>query len=104
VQEKDDDSVIYLLNLVKGQNTITVWAQGHGQQVVLGQKVLKVSYVGGELLVEEAAGFPDETITGLQSVEETGGQRTAYSLQGHRLPSVPQKGLYVVKGKKQITR
>ncbi len=104
VQEKDDDSVIYLLNLVKGQNTITVWAQGHGQQVVLGQKVLKVSYVGGELLVEEAAGFPDETITGLQSVEETEGQRTAYSLQGHRLPSVPQKGLYVVKGKKQITR
>ena len=66
--------------------------------------LIRVSYVGGELLVEEAAGFPDETITGLQSVEETEGQRTAYSLQGHRLPSVPQKGLYVVKGKKQISR
>jgi hypothetical protein len=60
IQEKDDDTVIYLLNQVKGQNAITVSAAGMQQEVVLAQKVLKVSIKGGALLVEEAAGFPVE--------------------------------------------
>ncbi len=64
VQEQGDSSVIYLLNNVKGKHTITVTAFDAGEQlskkIELSNKVLKVSIRGGELLVEEAAGFPEE--------------------------------------------
>ena len=64
IQDKDDDSVIYLLNQQKGQNPVTVNAAVAGKMVSrrvdLGQKVLRISIQGGELLVEEAAGFPEE--------------------------------------------
>lgn len=63
IQDKDDDSVIYLLNQIKGQNPVTVKAFDNGkhlsEQIMLSTKVLKISIRGGELLVEEAAGFPE---------------------------------------------
>ena len=62
IQEKDNPDAIYLLNLVKGNNPITVVAHSGGQQlsqqVTLSTKVLKVSIQGGALQVEEAGGFP----------------------------------------------
>lgn len=65
IQDKDDDSVIYLLNQIKGQNPVTIKAFNNGQhlsqQIILSTKVLKISIRGGELLVEEAAGFPETT-------------------------------------------
>ena len=65
IQDKDDDSVIYLLNLIKGKNPVTVNAFDKGnklsKEIELSTKVIKVSIRGGELLVEEAAGFPEET-------------------------------------------
>ena len=64
IQEKQDSTVIYLLNNVKGKNTITVTAADGGRtlskKVELSNKVLKISIRGGELLVEEAAGFPEK--------------------------------------------
>ncbi len=75
VQEKDNDAAIYLLNQIKGENTISVYAAGKKKQVVLGQKVIKISIVGGELLVEEAAGFPEETAEDLtQGYKEITGE------------------------------
>ncbi|MBQ3754237.1 MAG: dockerin type I repeat-containing protein [Prevotella sp.] len=63
VQALEEPTVIYLLNLEKGNNKLTVNAVDNGKQlskdVTLSTKVLKVSIVGGELLVEEANGFPD---------------------------------------------
>ena len=65
IQAEGDSAAIYLLNNVKGKNTITVKAFDAGEQlskqIELSNKVLKVSIRGGELLVEEAAGFPEET-------------------------------------------
>ena len=63
VQEQGDSTVIYVLNLLKGSNNITVTAVDGGKsyfkKVTLGTSVLKISIRGGELLVEEAATFPD---------------------------------------------
>ena len=63
VQAKDDDSIIYLLNQIKGKNPIKVDAFSNGnilsKQIELGTSVIKVSIRGGELLVEEARGFPE---------------------------------------------
>ena len=63
VQAKDDDSIIYLLNQIKGKNPIKVDAFSNGnilsKQIELGTSVIKVSIRGGELLVEEASGFPE---------------------------------------------
>ncbi len=58
IQEEGNPDAIYLLNLVKGDNTITVSTATTTQQVTLKTKILKVSIVGGELLVEEAEKFP----------------------------------------------
>jgi hypothetical protein len=59
IQDKNNDAIVYLLNQVKGQNPITVNAAGKTQKIILGQKVLKLSIMEGELLVEEVAGFPE---------------------------------------------
>jgi len=63
VQEQNDSSVIYVRNDMKGTNTITVKAAEGGKmlskKVDLSMDVLKVSVRGGELLVGEAAGFPE---------------------------------------------
>ena len=63
VQALEEPTVIYLLNLKKGSNKLTVNAVDDGknlsENVTLSTKVLKVSIVGGKLLVEEANGFPD---------------------------------------------
>ena len=65
IQEQGDSTVIYLCNDVKGKNTITVFAYDDGKklskQIELSTKVLKVFIRGGELQVEEAAGFPETT-------------------------------------------
>ena len=63
IQEEGNPNAIYLLNLIKGSNKLWVTANDAGKQlskeVTLKTQVLKVSIVGGELLVEEAAGFPE---------------------------------------------
>jgi hypothetical protein len=63
VQEQGDSTAIYLLNDVKGKNTITVCAFDAGKRltklVELSTKVLKVFISGGALQVEEADGFPE---------------------------------------------
>jgi hypothetical protein len=68
IQEQGDSTVIYLRNDVKGKNNITVTALDGGQAISkkleLSMYVLKVSIRGGELLVEEAAGFPGDVIPG----------------------------------------
>ena len=59
IQEKDNPNVIYLRNQVKGKNKLWIVANDDNlhlvKEVTLKTKVLKVSIVGGELLVEEAA-------------------------------------------------
>jgi hypothetical protein len=63
VQAEGNPDAIYLLNNVKGKNEIVVTAMDAGRQlskeIELTNKVLKVSIQGGELQVEEAAGFPE---------------------------------------------
>ena len=67
VLDKDDISVLYLRNDVKGENTVRVTfnAGDHGdsQEVKLGSKMLKVTLVQeegeGKLRFDEAAGFPE---------------------------------------------
>ncbi len=58
VQALEEPTVIYLLNLKKGSNQLTVNAVDEGNKlskdVTLSTKVQKVSIVGGELRVEEA--------------------------------------------------
>ena len=64
IQEKDDSTAIYLLNLIKGNNKLTVTAFDKGKtltkDVKLSTKVLKVSIRDGELIVEDADAFPDD--------------------------------------------
>jgi hypothetical protein len=68
VQAEDDPTVIYLLNMIKGVNRLTVNAYDSGRlltkNIELSTMVLRVSIRGGELLVEEAAGFPGNVIIG----------------------------------------
>ena len=65
IQADGDPTSIFLLNLVKGNNTLTVTACDGGKtlmkKVTLSTKVLKISIRGGELLVEEASEFPEQT-------------------------------------------
>ena len=65
VQEKGDSTAMYVRNDIKGKNTIMVTAVDAGKRiqkkVELTTSVVKISIRGGELLVEEAAGFPEET-------------------------------------------
>ncbi len=76
IQEQEDSAAIYLRNDVKGKNSITVTAFDGGKQlskkIELSNKVLRLSIRGGELLVEEAAGFPEKTeedlTTGYQDI------------------------------------
>ena len=62
IQEEDNPNAIYLQNLIKGNNSLTIIAFDNGntltKDIVLSTKILKVSIVGGELLVEEAEKFP----------------------------------------------
>ena len=65
VQAQGDSTTIYLRNNVKGKNNITVNAYNAGsllsKEIELSNKALKVFIQGGELQVEEAAGFPEST-------------------------------------------
>ena len=65
VQDSESADVIYLQNMENDDNPITVRAADAQLPITLGQKVLKVTYVGGELLVEEAATFPVSEETSL---------------------------------------
>ena len=65
IQQEGHPDAIFLLNLVKGNNKLTINAFDNGKaltkEVVLHTSVLKVSICGGELLVEEADMFPEDT-------------------------------------------
>ncbi len=68
IQAEGDPSTIYLLNLVKGKNDLWVTAAADGKsiskKVTISTKVLRIKIEGGELRVEEAAGFPGMTMNG----------------------------------------
>ena len=69
IQAEGDPNTIYLLNLVKGKNKLTINAFADGgislsKEVTISTSVLKVTIQGGELLVEEAATFPGHVISG----------------------------------------
>ena len=65
IQEQGDSTVIYLLNMIKGNNKLTVTAFDKGKtlkkDIKLSTTVLKVSIRDGELVVEDADAFPDGT-------------------------------------------
>ena len=65
LQQEGNPDVIFLLNQVKGNNKLTVNAFDKGKaltkDIVINTNVLKVSICGGELLVEEADMFPEDT-------------------------------------------
>ena len=110
IQEKDNPNVIYLLNLVKGVNKLWVVANDDDhhlmKEVTLTTKVLKVSIEGGELLVEEATGFPgDGESTGIIGKNsEQNGAVNIYDLQGREVKGKPATGIYIRQGKKQVGR
>jgi hypothetical protein len=116
VQEQGDSTVIYLLNNIKGKNDIKVTALDAGKNlsktIELNNKVLKVSIRGGELLVEEAAGFPGSVEDITEGIVEIKGgcfvassHRSAppvFDLQGRRLSKSASHGVYVQQGKKMV--
>jgi hypothetical protein len=114
IQADDDSCTIYLLNQVKGDNPLTINAAVDGElltkRVTIGQKVLKVSIRGGELLVEEAAGFPGQEVelepTGVRLTDGTTADgATWYGLDGRRQRQLPpHRGLYVAKKQKHLVR
>ena len=115
VQDQDDDSIIYLLNQVKGQNPLTVTAVIDGtpqsQKLTLGTSVLKISIVGGELLVEEAQSFPGDEGGVSDGIKVVGMQEQStaprYDLQGRPIEnrnSANRKSFLVQQGKKYVVR
>jgi len=113
IQAEDDSCTVYLLNQVKGDNPFTITAVGGGQliekRLTLATKVLKLSIRGGELLVEEANGFPgDEVETTPTAIGAVGAEAEKgqwYSLDGRHLDGSPtDRGIYVSEKKKQIVR
>jgi hypothetical protein len=117
IQAEGDSTAIYLLNDIKGKNTITVTAFDQGKsmnrEVILSNSVLKVYILNGELQVEEAEAFPgEEPTTGIKGIDELhiDDSRLIYDLQGRRLsvhsislvPSL-SKGVYLVAGKKIVS-
>ena len=64
IQDPDNDAVIYVKALSSGQSaTVSAAIEGHriSKVLTLGQKTWKISISGGELQVEEAKGFPENT-------------------------------------------
>ena len=63
IQDVKDSTIVYLRNDVKGKNTIKLIAFHEGKRlekkIELSSKVIKAYIHGGELLIEEAAGFPE---------------------------------------------
>ena len=92
IQADGAPDTIYLLNLVKGSNKLTVTActadgSALSEDVTLTTKVLKISIEGGRLLVEEAVTFPghgDATAIGAVPSVATESQ-PCYDLQGRPL-------------------
>ena len=128
IQAAGDSTVIYVRNDVKGENKLYITAFDGGKTLstalVLTTSVVKISIVGGELLVEEAQSFPgdgDATAIGKDSVnwEVESGKRKVergkwkyYDLSGRQIKdgtrealgsskkSVNSKSLVVQQGKK----
>ena len=65
IQAEGDSTAIFIRNDVKGTNSVTVNAFDAGvcisKKVELATKVMKIYISGGELQVEEAKGFPENT-------------------------------------------
>ena len=63
VQDQDDTDVVYLVSNGKANNKVKISAFIDGKQatkeISLGSKAQKINIKGGALLVEEAAGFPE---------------------------------------------
>lgn len=115
VQEKNDSTIIYVRNDVKGKNVITVNAADEGKilvkEIELGMNSLKLSIKGGELLVEEAETFPGTT--GINNVRAERGANAItdsadnnwYDLQGRELTGKPANaGIYMHKGRKLVRK
>jgi len=128
IQAEGDSTTIYLLNIIKGKNKITITAFDQGtsmsKDVTLFNTVQKAYILNGELVVEETDAFPgDEPITGLNDVYENEKMRNGedngeyqssermYDLQGRCISaSLNDKGkmitdnvrknIYIVGGKK----
>ena len=127
IQAEGDSTAIYLLNLIKGKNPITITAFDQGstisKDVTLFNKVLKAYILNGELQIEDAESFPgQEPMTGIGSPLNLMEKRDGiYDLQGRKVDtsnfklharpkdacyqrdartSNLSKGIYIVGGKK----
>ena len=118
IQAKDSSSVIYIRNLVKGENPITVtcnWGDhGDSREVTLTDKVIKVTLEidenngEGSLLIEEAAGFPGTvptSVTGATGSVNSRPSAAVYDLLGRQVEAASHaKGLTIEDGKLTIKR
>lgn len=111
IQAPGDSCTVYLLNLVKGDNTVTVNAIDGGRflwrELTLTTKVLRVSIRGAELVVDEAPAFPggsDPEPTALRSlVRPAAYSSQAYDLSG-RAVAAPSRNIFIVGSKKVAMR
>jgi len=114
IQEAGDSTTIYLRNDVKGKNTISVNAFDAGKrltkEIELSNKTLKVYIRGGELLVEEASGFPGEdpemgiTVPTKEEVLNTDGH-LLFDLSGQQVSQAhAAPGVYIKNHKKVVLK
>ena len=110
VQADGDPNTIYLLNLIKGKNKLTITAFADGgivlsKEVTISTSVLKATIQGGELLVEEAATFPGRDTTSIKTATGIApATSNAYDLQGRKLPGnkPSNKQIHILNGQKKL--
>ena len=118
IQEQGDSTVIYLLNLIKGNNKLTVTVFDKGKvltkDIKLSTTVLKVSIRDGELMVEDADAFPDDkdfsSIFSPSTLRPQSSTHHYYDLQGRLIATCTDdtpnplrelpRGIYVKDNKK----
>ena len=116
IQAEGDSTAIYLLNNVKGNNVVTIFASDQGQsmskEVTLSNQVLKAYIQEGELIVEEADHFPgdeqDDSIYTTENEQMAIDNAPIYNLAGQRVANGRlimdngqlKPGIYILNGKK----
>ena len=103
IQDADDDAAVYLLNNVKGENTIDIVAGGTTKRVTLSTKVVRAALVDGQIVISDADTFPGDVSTGINAAAVGSGSAAFYDITGRQRDVRSfRPGIYIRDGQKVV--